>query len=48
MQIEISEALADELRQWVQDERDRWPVDTAYQADLAKLAVQLDDGTRST
>ena len=47
MQIEIGEALADELRQWVQDERDRWPPDTAYQTDLARLAVQLDAGLPS-
>ena len=47
MNIEISERLADELRQWVQDERDHWPKDTAYQTDLAHLAAQLDAGLPS-
>lgn len=42
MDIKISERLANELRDWIENEREHWPRDTAYQSDLADLAKQLD------
>lgn len=42
MDITITERMAEELRVWVDDERDRWPRGTAYQNDLDALARQLD------
>lgn len=42
--ITVSDRIADELRQWAQDEAERWPPDTAFQRDLAALRDQLDAG----
>lgn len=42
MKITISDRMADELRDWAQEQRDQWPSDTAFQSDLADLLRQLD------
>lgn len=39
--IIVSDRMAAELRQWVQDECQSWPAETAYQDDLRALAAQL-------
>lgn len=47
VKIEVDELMASEIRQWAQDEADAWPSDTAFQAGLADLLRQLDDGLPS-
>ena len=40
--VELSDRLADEIREWAHDEHLYWPSDTAYQDDLMGLMRQLD------
>lgn len=42
IRIEISEDLADDLREWAKDEQEHWPSGTLYQEELGKLLKQLD------
>ncbi len=41
--LTVSDRLADELRDWAYDETSNWPDDTAYQDDLEKMVMQLDE-----
>lgn len=39
--LTITRRLANELRQWAEDEQTWWPEETVYQADLHDLLKQL-------
>ena len=41
--VELSDLLADEIREWAREPREDWPMDTPYQRDLAALLLKLDE-----